>query len=229
MMPSCSAWAGSRSGPRSSCSPISVSRPSGRRHQGGDDVAADQLQLFDVAAHLIGRAVEPFVLLAAERDEGVGRCPAGAGGAGQQHGGGSRRPADAPRVHRRPHRSDDVEHRQHVGQRTALAVDVELDVIRRTAVERHQLGGQSSGPLRIERPGDEDATAGQQLSVRRAARHVDDRHGDRTLASRHRPHRWVRVVGPLRPFRRPWPRRCAHWCTIHSCDAFDLIKRTGHQ
>ena len=21
----------------------------------------------------------------------------------------------------------------------------------------------------------------------------------------------------------------AHWCSIHSCDAFDLIKRTGHQ
>ena len=80
---------------------------------------------------------------------------------------------------------DDIEHGEHVVDRTTRAVDEQFDVLAGAPVEAHQFGGDVGGRGGVERPPEQDDPAFVQSPHRvTAGRLVDDRHQQRLLALR---------------------------------------------
>ena len=139
------------------CRPARAGRH--RRH----DHSADDLELGDFGPQTLRRTLDPL-LARTQRDHGIRRERARVPHA--------RTTAAVPvadqaaSVQACPHRPDDVEHRQDVGQRPAVAVDQQLDVVTGLAVERHQLGADLGSRL--------SASIGPVSRMRRRARQLFD-------------------------------------------------------
>src|SRR4051794_29196704 len=101
----------------------------GGSHEGVDDAGARLLEIVQLRSQRRWRPLDAGDMAVAQRDGRVGAGGPAASAGGQQDRCAACRPTEAPGGDLGPHRTDDVEQGEHVGERAAVAVDDELDVV----------------------------------------------------------------------------------------------------